>query len=265
MNKVAVMPTASLVWSFATERFGTILRLTWCSLSLVLLVQFVASYFIHGAVFDAKTGVILGYGFFIWSMALGFFTTVATTIAIVALHRLILFGDDKAGQYVYLSFGRTEFLFVALPIMAYIVMIILFVVTALITPFLSSLVTLGVSFLFLRMFLIFPIIVVEGRYDFEQAWELGRGNIWRFIGLGLVVFLPVLVVMLIVGFFTGAFSFPDPENIGARPIFGPRMIFDLAWQFVVSIISTSLGVGVLSYSYKAVKGLPPNAPIEAGG
>ena len=89
----------------------------------------------------------------------------------------------------------------------------------------------------------------------------GPWQIWRFIGLSLVVFLPVFIIALIVGFFTGAFSFPDPDSIGARPAFGPRMIFDLVWQFVLSIVSTSLGVGVLSYSYKTVKGLFPNAPI----
>jgi len=261
MNKIPVMDTAGRVWNFATNELPTIFRLTWCPLSLVLLIQLISTYFIFRAVGVGQQGSL---GAVIMPIVMMFFVMVATTVAVVALHRLILFGDDKPGHYVYLSFGKTEFLFVALPVAIYFVMFIVIVVTALISQWLTGLVGLAAVFVIFRVFLIFPIIVVEGRYDFEQAWDLGRGNVLRFVGLFLIVFLPILVVMVIIGVIVGALipNTFDPRTF--QPAFGPRIVFDLAFQFVASIVSTALGVGVLSYSYKAAKGLAPDATLRPG-
>jgi hypothetical protein len=257
MNKIPVSETVTRVLNFATEKLPVILRLTWCPLSLVLLIQLISAYFARNAASAAKMGLGFSFGLFGWSILLALFTIAATSIALVALHRLILFGDEKPGQYVYLSFGKTELLFVGLPVLTYIVMTVLFLVAALVSPWLTFLIALGLVFLFVRMFAIFPIIVVERRCDFEQAWELGRGNVLRFIGLSLVVFVPVMLVVAIVAWLAGMVS------AGTGSI-GLMLVVKLVLQFVVSIISTALGVGILSYSYKAVKGLPADATLRPG-
>ena len=50
----------------------------------------------------------------------GLFQFVLTTIVAVALHRIILLGERKPGQFIYLAFGKAELIFILLPVVGFI-------------------------------------------------------------------------------------------------------------------------------------------------
>ena len=64
----------------------------------------------------------------------------------------------------------------------------------------------GAVFVLVRLALVLPITVLEGRYKFDQSWSLTRGNFWRLVGLWLVVLIPVLIILAIFNALTSPFA-----------------------------------------------------------
>jgi hypothetical protein len=194
--------------------------------------------------------------------------TATIAIIAVALHRTILFGERRPGDFFNLSFGRTEWLFMAALATAWAACLLSFAAIFYLMPaWLFVLLTLFllamVIYLWVRLSLIFPIAVVEGRYDFHQARALTRGRFWRLFGLWLVVtgplyFLNSHLSNLVV---FGALS-PTMEMVAASSLDGLTMMKASAVQFVVSLVWSPLGVAVLSYSYKALSGRGPDEVLR---
>ena len=118
-----------------------------------------------------------------------------------------------------------------------------------------------VFFLLARFCLVFPIAVMERRVDFAQAWALSRGNVWRMVGVWLVL------TMLAYTFF-GALEelcFAVQKLTPAamtKEQFGNSWLHLLALDYPFSIVLGALCVGILSYSYKALTGLRPDEVVQ---
>jgi len=272
VHKIPVFATAAAAYRFLFGDLGTILRLSWFPLLLATIIQYVAewaqrsfarSVIENGVMVSRTDGGVLPWA---WQ-ALDFLVLiVATAVVAVALHRVILFNDRHPGRWLHLSFGKVEGLFAVLPIVFFAVWYPL--IFAMVVPWFglgllpfTYAILIGLLLLIMvvavRMSLIFPLTVVEGRYDFAGAWALTRGNFWRLVGLWLVVAIPMIVVALVVAY---AVLFRPLLSTGAIPaIDAPQwQLTQAVFSCVWSIISDALGVAVLSYSYKAVVGRRPD-------
>jgi len=120
-----------------------------------------------------------------------------------------------------------------------------------------------------------PSVVATGRLGPSEPWSLTRGNVLRFIGLfiltGMVIW--ILLAALAVSVFAGG-GFETLKGLKALDHQDPmelrRHIYETMqpWLPVIYIgilfaytFFTSLVVGLISYSYKALKGYDANAPI----
>ncbi len=218
---------------------------------------------------------------------------IGTAIVAVALHRVILFGDRRPGQYFYLAFGRVEWLFFLLPIIAFVAIgifaligIALFVLGVMSLgniTLIKGVVSLGIAaitilttYVFVRFSLLFPIAVVERRYDFGQAWSMTHWNFWRMVGVWIVgLAIPLIILQIIavaIVYFIFMAGMPvepnaatSPPGLGTlSPAFSTFAALSrpgpigLVLNYVMSIIGGALGVGILSYSYKALTGRAPD-------
>jgi hypothetical protein len=130
-------------------------------------------------------------------------------------------------------------------------------------------VALVILYVMLRLFFFLPAIVVaENKVGVARAWEMGKGNVWRMIGVFLVAVIPAYVVAVgacvAVLFTSGIFA-----NLSHHP-HGPEAamaFFKAIWPvvpvlaaicIVLAIALTGLILGAMGHAYKAV-----TAPEEA--
>ena len=283
MHKLPVFATVGRAYSFLVNDFNTIVRLSWLPLLLVTVVQYLAAratYEEMVAALEARN-LAAASGPRMWEAVSGIFGIVGTAIVAVALHRVILFGDRKDNQYYYLGFGRVELLFVLLPVVIGVIFLAISYLTAGAdeAPFvLAVFVVLIFAFFYVmvRLSLIFPIVVVEGRYDFGQAWALTRGNFWRLFATWLVAVIPLLFgFMILASLFGGlagvggmfeASQSDDPVGTALKAaVATAEAAFSLPMivlGFAFSLVSGAVGVAVLSYSYKFLSGFAPDALLS---
>ncbi|HZP20307.1 MAG TPA: hypothetical protein VFB16_08865, partial [Bauldia sp.] len=198
---------------------------------------------------------------------------VGGSIVAVALHRVVLFGERRPGTLVYFAFGKAELLFTILPL---IIMVIFGIAAAAVMPvfygaaaggggsvllILSALVVL-VFFIFIsvRFSLLWPMIVVEERYMFRDAWELSQGNFWRLFAAFLLCVLPFVVVIVLVGLiFQGMLSVNSLEELSAAlRRAADLLIVQSVINYVVTTLISGIAVAALSYAYKALRGYGPD-------
>ena len=117
-----------------------------------------------------------------------------------------------------------------------------------------------VIFFLVRFCLVFPIAVMQRRVDFAQAWALSHGNVWRMIGVWLV--LTMLAYTLF-----GALEELCFAVLKLTPAAMTREQFEDSWlhllvlDYPFSILLGALCVGILSFSYKALAGFAPDAVL----
>jgi len=288
VHKLPVFATAGLVYRFLFGELGTIARLSWFPLLLVFLVLYAVAYFAFEAMREALPSVLSGdpaatlKGKLVWQAAGLIALLAGTSVVAVALHRVILFGDRKPGRLCYFAFGKIELLFLLLPLVAYAT---LFSINFLVVMNFRSLPTPGfvllsvsagfaLLWLALRLLLIFPVIVVEGRYDFSQAWTLTRRNFWRMVGTLIVTGVPLILVMLALQLLLmSAMGFdllPRPGAGGTDPMRAMlerqfRLTFSIpmmVFSYLAMIVYGAIGVALLSYSYKALSGHAPDELLQ---
>ncbi len=278
LHKLSVFATANFAYAFLLREAGTILRLSWLPFLLVTIIQ----YFAMRAQLDAIRSTLEGGDIQAlltvsppWRSQILAAVAMILGIAIVAvaLHRIILFGDRQPECFVYLAFGKIEALFALLPIVLILAMGLGFLGLSAIAvatsqvPIFFFLVWLCVwvasAVLIVRLALIFPVTVVEGRYDFGQAWALTRGNFWRILALWIVVFIPVLIIagvlFAVIGFSTVASRVDVRDQTSMLIELMESLLFvQTIIGYVWLVIGSALGVAVLSYSYKALSGRQPD-------
>ena len=121
-----------------------------------------------------------------------------------------------------------------------------------------------VLFLLARFCLVFPIAVMERRVDFAQAWALSHGNVWRMIGVWLVLTMLAYTVF-------GALEELWFAVLKLTPAAMTKEQFEESWlrllmlDYPFSIVLGALCVGILSFSYKALAGFAPDAVLTPKG
>jgi hypothetical protein len=274
MADFKVFATAGEAYRFLARELGTILRLSWLPLLIATVLQNFIAIAVMGRtganVPDPSTSLLSPSALF--AAAIGFFIIVAgTAIVAVALHRVILFGERREGEFFYLRFGRTELLFMLLPLAVYLAVTLLFLVLFVLLPtwlfavpaliFLLALIYFGI-----RFSLIFPVTVMKGRYDFDEVQAITRGHFWRLFALWLLTMLPALFVStLLQRLVTFGSLSVDLDQLANYVLTTPTLIALSVLQIIVAIVLGALGVATLSYSYKALIGGAPDEVLTPQG
>ena len=289
MHKLPVGPTIRTAYQFLFVEIGTIIRLSWFPLLVAAVVQTLAA--------RASIDAMVASGAFatpdarlpptLWDLASTIVEVVAYAMVAVAIHRIILFGDRRPGTYLLVSFGRAELLFMIIPVIAIVV------VSAIAFAGIGIALNLGgpspqaspVLFLLIfaivivlvyfavRLSLVYPIIVAEGRFDLGQSWALSAGNFWRLFWTFALGSLPLAIVAVVFFFLVSMIVFPmlmrsglggTPEQLAATV--KEAIIYQAAIGYVLTVGSVALGVALLCFSYKALRGIGSNdlLPLPGG-
>lgn len=181
-------------------------------------------------------------------------------------------------QYIAFAFGRAEVLFLVLQLVVFAGYFAVGLVWAIslgdpgaavpslpaIGPILTMiLIGLGFIYLFTRLAPIYPIIVAENQLDFPRSWELTRGKFWRLFAIFALALLPLgLAVVLAEAIFVGLAS----RNFAGRVLSAESLAaikgliaYQVGIFYVVAIVASGVTAALLCYSYKALRGLKPDA------
>jgi hypothetical protein len=274
MRKLPVFDIAKRAYGFLARDFGMIVRLSWLPLLLVTVVQFFANRSLYANLGDDPAAYTDSFqsmsGLLLWlaNIAANF---IGTAIVTVALHRVILFGERKPGSWFHLAFGKTELRFAALPFIVIFggslaFLLVIYLLGPIFSIYAVLLFFVGMVFLWIRFSLIFPIIVVSGFYDLEQAGKLTRDNFWRLLSLWLLVMGPgYLLLTWVERLIAFGSLITDPAMLSLLATNTPRQVAMSLVHFVLSIALGALGVAVLSYSYKALSGHQPEDVLTRQG
>lgn len=188
--------------------------------------------------------------------------------AAVALHRMVLFGHHNP----HLSAGPMDIRFVGLSVGMVIVFgalgalyfgIVSRAAQGAVSPgvtLFAAVIYLVIGIFSLRLVQMFPIVVAEGRISLTRSWDLTRGNWWRMFWSYFLAFLPLgLVAMFLVPLIMGRPLFPSPPRDldEWRAMLEQQrgmLLASALVSFVIGIISTALGVALLSFGYKKLNG-----------
>ncbi len=243
MEKLPVFRTAGRAIGFTLWNSFTIFRLAWLPFTALFAAQIGLSLFIlriDGETLDhlpnpLTVGTILER---VLAFDIAYFVLEAIAVAAVAvsIHRVILFGERRPGQYFNFAFGKTEFLYILMGILT--ALIVLAVVAAFLAPFvfiatggdpagmfekfakdpesLRQTMQSGMRSGWLAVFFVFyfvmyifiiylslrlavwpPSVVATNRISPSEPWQLTRGNVWRLIGAFFVTFGWIYILILI--------------------------------------------------------------------
>ena len=288
MPDLPVLATAGEAYRFMWREFPTIVRLSWATLVVVILVQTL----IAGAVF-AEMGALLARGDVAAAAAVGrhpgwlalksAIEMIGTGVVAVAIHQLILFGARRDGQYVPFAFGRREALFALLGL-AFGAVSVLFATVVIspvgrpiagLAPFAATLAFVLAIYLSIRLWPILPMIVVEPRVDIAGAWQLTRGRFWSLLALGLVGAIPLGILVMVIDSIWPSFDSLMDAITSVRERLPPATTAAAAvrraqsWLFVralldlvVMVAYTALMAAIASYIYKALIGRRPDETLS---
>lgn len=326
--KLPVFQTFSHAFGFAVRNFFTCLRLAWLPITLLFVTQQAVEYYVLGMIgphmMDAdehRPFTIFRKLFEVWDriaiVQVSMLLLQGLVIAAIAVsfHRVILFGDRRAGSFVNFAFGRTEFLYMLMA--ASMGIITITILGAVLVPavllvsggnpadwftqlvnitdkmddraalqILRQFGSLGFAYLvallisayvLIRLAIWPPSVVATGHLGPAEPWSLTRGNVLRIIGLfmltGFVVW--ILMVTLALSVFAGggfeaikglqSLDHQDPMEL-RRHVYEtmqPWLPVIYVGILVAYTFITALVVGLISYSYKALKGYDANEPIPA--
>jgi len=248
-RKLPVFETAAAAFLFAWYEFATIVRLSW----FPLLVASLAGYF------ATQRAALIAT----WLLSIATWAVIAAS-----LHRVILFGDRQPGTWLNLRFGKVEALFALPPLLGVLLLVVL---EALGVPLEwhvtggAALVGWGVMavvlFFLARFSLIFPIAVMERRFDFAQAWALSEGNVWRMIAVWLIVTMPAYaVVAALESLLLAVLKFVPGAPAAGQ--FEGSLLQLLVLTYPTSIVIGALCVAILSFTYKSLAGFPAEAVLK---
>jgi hypothetical protein len=273
MHRLAILATVGQAYRFLFGELGTIIRLSWlpCAAFIAVLLVLLFANIAPPAKNEAEATP--------WTIVTLFaIATSIISIIAVALHRVILFGDRKEGRFGHFAFGRFEALFFVLlllygllfggGILGYIVSYIVNLLPRSIvvgTSIAAIAVLIWVSF---RLSLIFPITLVEGRYDFTQTWALTRGNFWRLLATWIVGIAPLSIIALPGMVLVAALGETNetgsgPGEAGLEYVLLFLKIIAIVPFLFYWIASFAIGVALLSYSYKALSGYAPEQLLQS--
>lgn len=134
-----------------------------------------------------------------------------------------------------------------------------------------------VLFLFIRLAVWPPSVVATNSVSPAEAWSLTRGNFWRFVGLFVLAGLAMYAVIIPVA--VGAYLH-FREYTFSREFFDATRDLDVREQvmlamrpflptfaalyFLLLMYATAFLVAIVSFAYKALKGVEADASISDG-
>lgn len=302
MNKIPVWRTVGRAYGFAFGHYLTVLGIVW----LPLVIMTAASFFLvrpfyaqnlsgekGGAMpFDPR---LMRINLLVQLLAL-----LVSTIMSVGIAKEVL-GLRTGPRFFYLSFGAAEFRV----LIGYFALILLFIViviglaiaggiaggvagvlasqvTSLPKPLVGLIVVAIVLAVFLAMifimvrlsFLFVPSTVAEHRIGIARSWELTHGNFWRIFAIGLMIFIPLIIIFCAVGFAilgAGYLDFAmqhtgDPAAVQAYVMHRLMPIMSNPVAIVVGLIVYPVFYGLTlsppAFAYRALIPLPAEpAPV----
>jgi hypothetical protein len=276
MMSLPVFATVATTYRFFFREFGTVIRFAWFPLLVVAVVQYFAAEASLDALAAGQSGsdqpIASPYDLVEWIVQIVVFAIVG-----VSLHRVILFGDRKPGQYIAFAFGRAEVLFLFLQLIVFAAYFVIGVVWAIVlrepgaAPSSSGIgqilmviaIAAALIYVFTRLAPAYPIVVAENRLDFPRSWELTRGKFWRLLAILWLGLLPLgLVIALAEAVFVGLAS----RSLAGRELSSEQVVaikalivYQVGIFYVVAIAASGLTAALLCYSYKALRGLKPDA------
>jgi hypothetical protein len=186
MNTVPVNATISRAYGFLLGEIVTIGRLTWAP----LLLGSGLSYFYGAPAIDGAGKIEANPALFLISLVM----FVTGTMAMVALLRVVVFGDRMPGLYIYLRIGAAEARLMLVSVLLTIgfiaAMLGATLVLALVGAMAAAVPVVGVVLLLaaivavfgaliwvlVRLSLTWPAIVAENNLGVERSWALTEGN-----------------------------------------------------------------------------------------
>jgi hypothetical protein len=297
MRKLPVWQTFSNAISFVAGNYFTLLRLTWLPiLALSAVTLLVMPYFTEemlrtvGPDRHDPTMILRNIDKVLFiQLAIGLLQAIVVAAVAVAMHRVILFGDRREGQYFSFAFGWTELLYVimgalsvlgALALMAIVFVpvialisrgdfadffaqfkdfpanVIAMVKSGAIGPLLFAYVVgwIVLLYFFLRLSVWPPTVVATRRLALFQAWRLTEGNALRMLGLFALAVVALYVIAIPFAIAAGAFMLTHREAFDAmRDTGGPmemqRMMRDVIGPYLPVVALVQLLV------YTAVTGM----------
>lgn len=195
MTTIPVSATISRAYGFLLGEVGTIVRLTWAP----LLLGAGLSYFYGAPTVDGAGKIEPNPALFLISLVM----FVTGTMAMVALLRVVVFGDRMPGLYVYLKLGAAEARLILVTVLLVIgfiaAMFAATLVVTLVGAMAAAVPVVGIALLvavvagvfggliwaLVRLSLTWPAIVAENNLGVERSLALTKGNV-----------LPLFLVLL---------------------------------------------------------------------
>jgi len=130
-----------------------------------------------------------------------------------------------------------------------------------------------VLFIMVRLAVWPPSIVATGSLSPAEAWRLTRGNFFNLIGLFILTGATIYAIMIPFAIAFASFvavNLVDAASSGEK--IQPEEVFALmktaapiviAFYFIFIVFVTGVTVAVLSYAYKALKGIDAKEPVPA--
>lgn len=272
---------------------ATILQVAWLPMLAVAALNF----YVGGASMDeaiaakGEPGMSQMAGI---SYLVGFLGLLANVLILVALLRVVMYGQRPGGAPFYFWFGATEARLVLTYILLTIAAIAAVVGAGILFGLIAAasagagaagsvvgLLTLVFVFVlfwvFLKLMIIPAVVVAEHNLGVERAWELMRGNALRMFAVLLMVYLPIgAAALAIVSVILGADfpPLPDFQSLGAsgnsEAVAGAMKTWQLEFlkairlnwvefsvlNYISSIVSAALLAGIAGNSYMALAGDP---------
>jgi len=290
MHDLPVIATTRAAYGLVLRELPTILRLSWATLVVVALVEYLLARTVLGQMGSAlgRSDIVAAAAIArdpLW-LAIKFGAdAIGTAIVAVAIHELVLFDDRKDGQYLYLAFGRRHALFALLGV-AWAAITVPFATivispfgepTSGLAPFFATLAFVVAIYVAIRLWPVLPIIIVRDRFDLAAAWTMTRSRFWSLLALAVLGSIPIGLVALMVDSVLPPFDSLMDAITGPRvrmPTLGDatnavrraqtwlwvRALFD----FATSIVYTAIAVALISYAYKALIGRRLDEPLTPG-
>ena len=299
MNRIPVFQTVSRTYGFLLGDIATILQVTW----LPMLVVAVLNFYVGGASMDeaiaakGEPGMSQTAGA---SYLVGFLALLANVMVLVALLRVVMFGQRPGNAPFYLWFGMTE----ARLVLTYVLLTIAAIAGVIgggillgllgaassaagaagpVVGLLSSALIVVIVWVFLKLVIVPAVVVAENNLGVERAWELMRGNALRMFGILVMVYIPFGAMALLgMSMILGADfpAMPDFQTIGASGDSNALAKAVQGWQlellkairlhwlefsvlnFISSIISAALLAGVAGNGWLTLAGEAADRPAN---
>jgi hypothetical protein len=297
VKKLPVLAILSRTFGFLLGDLPTIVRLSWLPLAIAAGISFYLGGQAIDAIVAAKGNPSAGAGAPQADLLAGTISFVTNAIVVVALLRVVLYGDRKPGWPAWISLGITEGRFM----LVYILLVIagiagvigtvlifsLFAAAAAQVPGMALVIDMvafgllvGVVWVMVKLYLVPAVVVAENTLGVERAWALMRGNAFRMFVILLVAYVPLAIMGVMLSLaILGADMPPAPDftllaSGKLKPEDAQKMIE--AWQtgllaaarmhwtefailnYVGAIIGAALVAGIAGNAYLELAGDPPH-------